>query len=240
MLKSKQLLALFAGLVLVSANAVAQSEIAASRILEDLKNGMDVSYENVTITGDLDLTYYFEKKYDDEYSKRRSWFDTGDNEVEEMIESKIRFVNCTFDDDVLAYYHDDRTEYTFTASFEQSVQFVKCTFSGRSAFKYSEFEEGADFSGSSFDEEALFKYAKFERSTSFKAATFDDDANFKYAKFRQGLDFSNTKFNYDLNLKYAKIRGDFGHNDMNVRRDLDVKYTEVNGDSFSKYLIKEE
>ena len=225
--------------VLIGSSALAQTTIQASDILEDVRQGKEVSYENVEISGDLDFTFYFEKKNEDRYSRRRSWA-SSDNEVEEWVESKIRFVNCTFQDDVLAYYHDDRTEYTFTASFERSVEFVNCTFDGASAFKYSTFEEGADFSQSEFDEIALFKYAKFERSTSFQGAKFGDDANFKYAKFRQGLDFSSTRFNNDLNLKYAKIRGDFAHSDMDVRNDLDVKYTEVNGESFSKYLIKSE
>ena len=214
--------------------------ISAEDILKDIKRGKDISYTNVTITGTLDLTYYFEKKYEEEYSKKKSWFGSDENSVEETIEVSINFTNCTFEDDVLAYYHDDRSEYTFVANFENDVIFKKCTFNNKSAFKYSEFEGESNFSESDFNEEALFKYAEFERFADFGGAVFNDDANFKYAEFNRGLDFSYTSFDRDLNLKYAKIRGDFSSRKMSVKYDLDVKYTEVNGESFSKYLLSED
>jgi len=214
----------------------AQNSVDASVIIEKARKGESIAYENVTITGDLDFTFYFEKKREDQYSsKKRGW---DDNSVEEIITSKIAFVNCTFKDGVLAYINDDRTDFTFTASFDNVVVFRNCKFEEESAFKHSSFDENVDFSGSTFDEEALFKYAKFEEYADFKEATFNSDANFKYAKFREGLDFSGTTFRRDLNLKYAKISGEFNAKGMDIQDDLDVKYTEINGESFSKYLIK--
>ena len=220
-----------------SASLYAQKEVSAKEIIKKITAGEQVSYQGVTIDGDLDLTYYFEKKFEDQYaSKKKSW--NNDNVIEEIIRSKIVFENCTFKNGVIAYYHDDRTEFTFTASFRQEVVFKDCIFEEKSAFKYSDFERVADFSGSKFNEEALFKYAKFEEYVDFSGAVFEEDANFKYTKFHDGVNLSNTVFREDLNLKYAKISGDFKADNMDVQEDLDVKYTKINGDSFSKYLLK--
>ena len=43
--------------------------------------------------------------------------------LKEQIESSISFINCTFEDNVYAYYHDEDSEYTFVANFENDVIF---------------------------------------------------------------------------------------------------------------------
>ncbi len=227
-------------LLVTSKYSLGQSTIDARDILGDIKNGKDVSFKNVKIVGDLDLTYYFEKKYEEKYDLKKSWFGSNNNVVEEIIESNIRFENCIFEDDVLAYIHDDYSDYTFIASFNNNVTFKNCKFEEKSTFKYSEFYSKTDFSESTFNEEANFKYAKFRQSIDFGNAFFDDDANFKYAKFKDGLNFSYTIFDRDLDLKYAKIDGDFSSTKMTVKYDLNVKYAKVNGESFSKYLLNQD
>jgi len=214
--------------------------VSAENILRGIRRGEDINYQNATIKGTLDLTYYFEKKNEDKYSRKKSWFGSDENTVEETIEVSLNFVNCNFEDDVLAYFHDERTGYTFVANFENDVIFKGCKFNNKSAFKYSEFEGKSNFSESTFSEEALFKYAEFERLADFGGVFFDDDANFKYAEFNRGLDFSYTSFDRDLTLKYAKIKGDFSSTKMKVKYNLDVKYTEINGEGFSKYLLSED
>jgi len=228
----------FCILMLFTINALAQKTISSNEIIEKARRGEPITYDNVIIEGTVDFTFYFEKKNEEEFSRKRSKWNDSNNSIEEMISSEIVFVDCIFKDGVIAYYHDDYTEFTFTASFSKVVVFKNCKFEEESAFKYSDFREKTDFSGSSFDEEALFKYAKFYDYADFHQAAFDDDANFKYAKFKNGLDFSNASFDKDLNLKYAKIDGDFKSDNMDIRDDLDVKYTEINGESFSKYLLK--
>jgi len=154
---------------------VAQKTIDAKEILSAIKNGKDVSYENVTITGTLDLTFMDEKA--PELPKKRKWYkNNGSNSIEEQIEGKISFVNCVFSDNVLAYIHDEDSEYTFIANFEDDVAFTNCTFKGNALFKYSDFERDADFSGSKFEENTTFKYAKFDKNVSFANTTFDEDA----------------------------------------------------------------
>lgn len=218
----------------ISITAKAQQTVSASEIMEAVKKGEDVNYSNVTVTGVLDFTFMEEKEGD--LPRRRSWWrGGGDNTVNEDIESRISFTNVTFQDHVIAYYHDKRTEYTFTADFEKEVTFKNCDFQRDAMFKYSTFERGASFSGAQFNGESTFKYAEFEEEGDFSNAFFDDDAIFKYTKFRSGASFNAAKFDRSLDMKYTKVRGDFDMKDMVVRWDMDTKYAEVNGRNLDRY-----
>ena len=227
---------LVAFLSIFSFSAWSQSTVSAADIMADIKSGKDITYENVTITGILDFTY-MEEKEDDLPVRRRWWRSGGNNVINEVIESRINFVNVTFEDDVIAYFHNDRTEYTFTADFESDVVFKNCTFQRDAMFKYSQFERDASFEGSDFQRETTFKYAEFEEKALFAETTFEKDAIFKYTKFRDGVSFEQARFERTLDMKYTKVRGDFDVKGLYVRWDFDTKYTDINGRGFSKYML---
>ena len=232
--KSLQLMLLLCAMVFTT-SLKAQNTVKATDIMEAIKNGEEVSYQNVVVIGVLDFTFMDEKM--DELPSRSRWWRNGDNEVEEYIESKISFKNVVFEEDVLAYYHDKRSGYTFTADFEKSVTFENCDFKRNAMFKYSTFEEGASFAGTKFNDENTFKYAQFEEMADFSNAYFDDDAIFKYSKFRDGVSFNGAQFDRSVDMKYTQVRGDFDVKDMDVRWDIITKYAEINGRSFSRYLL---
>lgn len=243
-------------LISLSSYVVSAQSIDAQKISQMAKEGKDLTYENATISGVLDLTPYQEKK-DDLPSK--SWFGMNTNAIDHTIVGNITFVNCTFEDDVLAYFHDDKSEYTFNADFEGDVIFKNCNFKKGAAFKYSNFDGIADFSGSSirdeanfkyaefnnesyfnkidFSSEANFKYAEFDELVSFAGSIFDSEANFKYTEIDNGVDFSNALFNGLLNLKYTELNGPVNLKNFKVNSSMDTKYTTVNGQDFSTYLV---
>jgi len=224
-------------ILFITSSLFAQQKIKASDILNDMKKGKTISYENVTITGILDMTYMDDKLPN--LPRKHKWYKNGSsNSIEEKIESKILFVNCVFEDDVLAYIHDEDSGYTFIADFENDVRFKNCQFKRNAMFKYSDFEGNADFSGSKFAESNTFKYTKFENKVSFANAIFEETANFKYTKFKKGVSFKNTRFEEDLNFKYTKVRGDFNIDGMKVAHEVNSKYTDINGKGFSKYLLE--
>jgi len=235
-IKKRTVLSFILVTFLMSSNVFAQQTVKASDIMKDIKMGKTVSYDNVTITGTLDMTFMNDKLPD--LPKKRSWWKNGgSNSVEEQIESSISFTNCTFEDNVYAYFHDDDSEYTFVANFENDVRFTNCTFKGEALFKYSDFEKNADFSGSKFGDRTTFKYAKFDQNVSFANTVFDEDAIFKYSQFRDGVSFNNAKFEDDLDIKYTKVNGEFDIKNMTVADNIDSKYTKINGKGFSKYLL---
>ncbi|NNC70752.1 MAG: pentapeptide repeat-containing protein [Flavobacteriaceae bacterium] len=224
-------------ILFLSLTISAQRTVSAADILDDIKSGKAISYKNVTITGALDMTFMDEKLPD--LPKKYKWYKTGgSNAIKESIEGKISFVNCVFEDDVLAYFHDEDSKYTFTASFENDVSFKNCEFKRNAMFKYSSFEGNADFSGSKFQKESTFKYAKFDSFVSFSNTLFEEYATFKYTKFKDGVSFNNAQFEDALNLKYTKVRGDFNVSGLQVAHEINSKYTDINGDGFSKYLLK--
>ncbi len=227
---------LFIVTLLFSTSILAQETVNASRILDAIKKGKTISYENATITGTLDMTFMHEKM-DDLPTKRKWWGNNGSNSIEESIDSKITFINCVFKDDVLAYIHDEGSGYTFIANFENDVRFKNCEFKNNALFKYSGFEGNADFSGSTFKEINTFKYAKFDNRVSFANTVFEETANFKYSKFRDGVSFKNARFKDNLNLKYTKVNGDFNIAGMKVSNEVNSKYTDINGKGFSKYML---
>jgi hypothetical protein len=248
-------------LFLVSSFTFAQKTIEASDIMKHIKAGKSISYKNATVVGVLDFTYMDEAIKKLPNKKKNSWWNdnSSDNSIKKLIDVKVSFTNCTFQNDVLAYIPDEDSGYTFVASFENITIFKDCKFEGKAMFKYSRFERNSDFSGSYFNEDSTFKYAKFDKNISFENTTFDEIATFKYAKFSknvsfsnsvfkdsvtfkytqfsEGVSFKNTHFKEDLNIKYMKVSGDFNISNMKVAYDIDSKYTKINGKSFSKYLI---
>ncbi len=235
-LSSKLRIAMLILFAMFVVRGFAQTKVDASQIMKDMKDGKSVSYENATIVGDLDFTYMDEKLPD--LPKRSKWWNSGSNEVDESIDVQISFRNCTFEDDVLAYIHDDPSNYTFTADFDKKVTFENCVFERNAMFKYSDFDDQVNFSGSKFQKESTFKYAEFDERADFSNTRFDDDATFKYAEFDEGGSFKNAVFEESLNIKYLKARGDFDIAGLDVRDDIDAKYTKINGQSFTNYLLR--
>ncbi len=242
----------------VSLQAVSQQTLDAQTILQDLKEGKSVALRNTIIRGDLDLTYMQEAIQ--KLPKKFKWIAMEDNTIEKQITAKLSFENCTFENDVLAYIHDEDSKYTFVANFEDDVIFNNCTFKGKAMFKYSDFEEITDFRGAQFLDDstfkyasfssdisfyntffkdvATFKYAKFKKFVSFANTVFKDEVVFKYTEFKNGLSLNNVKFEDDLDIKYLDVSGDFNITNMTIAGSVDAKYASINGKDFSSYLVK--
>lgn len=214
----------------------AQSSVNASQIMMDIREGKNISLENMTIVGDLDFTY-MDEKLPDLPRKSRWWNNGNSNTVEESIDVAVTFKNCTFEGDVLAYIHEDKSGYTFVADFDRDVVFSDCTFNANAMFKYSDFDGKVDFSGADFQRKSTFKYAEFDERADFSDSRFDDDATFKYAQFDEGASFKHAVFEESWNIKYMKARGEFDITGLEVRDDIDAKYTKINGKSFTNYLV---
>lgn len=247
-------------LLLISALAFSQKNINASEIMNEIKNGKDISYSNTTIIGVLDFTF-MQDALKNIPKRKKSWWggNSSDNEIKKQIKNKISFINCTFTNNVLAYIPDEDSGYTFTASFDKEVVFKQCVFKEKAMFKYSKFDSSADFSDVKFEDDTTFKYAKFKknssffntlfkepatfkyskfnRKVSFENSVFEESTSFKYTKFNNGVSFKNVNFNEDLNLKYTQVTGEFDITGMKVAYDIDSKFTKINGKGFNKHVI---
>ncbi|MGB2906947.1 MAG: pentapeptide repeat-containing protein [Candidatus Aminicenantaceae bacterium] len=252
----KKFAAIILSVALLSVTAVAQSRVETNDILKSIDEGTAVEYRDVTVVGDLDLTKLKDMTPDKDNKRSRN----SSNTFWYHVRSPLKFIDCTFQDDVIAYYHDDKKNETHNAVFHADALFTGCEFQGKSAFKYSTFHEGADFSKTSYRKEALFKYTKFRTEVSFSGSTFANDANFKYTEFPKNADFSgvefedlanfkytefprgvsfkNAVFQGDANFKYTKFSEPFDFEDTEFEDSADFKYTKLEGKSFTLYLLK--
>lgn len=208
----------------------AQTRVNASEIIAKINRGEAVTYKNAEIVGVLDLTrldnMQLEKKADNKNST---------NEYISTVKAPLTFVNCTFKDNVLAYFNPDnqdvklfnRKNEVYNTNFDKAVRFENCVFEGYSAFKYSKFRDEVSFAGSSFQHEALFKYSKFYKSANFTNARFTEEANFKYVTFPAEASFGNASFRREANFKYAKFSGDADFKAANFNGLANFKYTKV-------------
>ena len=246
--------------LLQSLVAFTQETIDAIDIMKDIKAGKNISISNAIIEGTLDFTDMEEKLQTLPKRKPKWWKNKGNNKnVKNTIRVNISFVNCTFKNDVLAYYPDNESSgYIFIANFEGDVIFKNSIFERKALFKHSYFKEKTsfenvkfqgdttfknsdfrtvtNFSNTSFQYDATFKHSIFKKFIDFSDAIFKENVTFKHTKFKGGVSFKNVKFEESLNIKHAVIIGKFDISGMKVAYDIDSKHTKINGDSFSNYL----
>jgi hypothetical protein len=221
--------------LLVAVTAVAQPKIKASEIIGKINAGQAVEYSNVEIEGDLDLTNLESRTL--EHSSVSTPFNHGNEEYQSTVEVSLKFINCTFLGDVLAYYSIENNNETYVAHFRKDVTFTNCKFMNASEFKYSEFRGAAVFTGSTFNEEANFKYAEFSNGPSFSNVKFDEGADFKYTEFPRETSFEKASFSGLANFKYTKFRSPLNMNGAAFNGSEDFKYTEIDGRNFTSYLL---
>ena len=226
-------------LAFVGTEVSAQKEVSAKTIFEMIDKGQNVNYQDITISGDLDLT---------ELSNKKRIKNKGDyEEYKSYVEVPISFKNCTFKGDVIAYKNleDGKNRKigngninwnigngtTYTTDFEKNVVFENCTFIRKTEFKYSDFAEKSSFGGSKFAQEANFKYADFKQVAVFAKCDFNESANFKYTTFKQDTDFYDARFNNYADFKYTNFSDRVTFKNSSFGNYADFKYAEFRDDA---------
>lgn len=146
--------------------------IAAQDLLAQIRSGEPLDYDNVTITGQLDLGLI-------DGPVKQSIIITnsrlqGPVRIEAVIFSGILDLRgCTFQD---------------------NVSFIKSRFQGDAKFSGSKFLRQADFANTYFGALASFISTRFLNDSSFGNAQFDGDAVFLDSSFVNDVDFNYAKF----------------------------------------------
>ncbi|MFD2570984.1 pentapeptide repeat-containing protein [Spirosoma soli] len=237
--------------------AFAQKTIDAKEIIEKINRRQAVSYQNVTITGDFDLTNLANRKE----IREGNW--RGDSQqFLSVVDVPMTFKNCTFKGKFLAYRTEEQekrllnmTNIVYNTDFTEAVTIENCQFEDNVAFKYSvfsqralftgntfrdealfkytKFRNAADFSGSTFRDYADFKYTKFDEASAFQKASFERAADFKYTKFDEGVDFRQARFNGNADFKYTHFPRGTKFDDVRFEGSTDFKYTTLDGRKFA-------
>jgi uncharacterized protein YjbI with pentapeptide repeats len=211
------------------APTLAQKTVDAKEIIDRINRKEAVSYQNVTITGDLDLTNLANRRE----VREGTW--RGDSrEYLSVVDVPLSFKNCTFNGRFLAYRVDDQdgrrlkmSNTVYNADFTEAVTFEGCTFRDDAAFKYSHFSQRAIFAANTFQENALFKYSKFNNEANFGGSTFRDYADFKYTKFDESSSFQNVAFERYADFKYTKFDERVDFSQARFTSNADFKYTQL-------------
>lgn len=221
------LTSLFVALITI-APILAQSTVSASDIIAKINRDEAVSYQNVTITGDLDLTSLANRKE----VREGSW--KGDSqEFLSVVNAPLSFRDCRFTGNVLAYRTDEEDERrllkmsnkVYNTDFTEAVTIENCTFEKDAAFKYSTFRQRAIFTDNTFRDDALFKYAKFRSAADFSGSTFRGYADFKYTKFDESSTFEKVAFGKYADFKYTKFDEKADFRQARFTNTADFKYT---------------
>jgi len=218
--------------LVASTATFAKDKVKASDIINQINEGRAVEYTNAEIEGDLDFTNLANER------PVGNRFTSFDNETyKSTVEVSVKFTDCIFIGDVLAYYSFPRKHETHIAHFEKDAIFKNCVFKKASEFKYSEFNGAANFAGCAFNEAANFKYAQFSSGPVFASAKFESGADFKYTKFPSETSFEKATFHGLANFKYTKFRSPLNMTEVAFEGSEDFKYTRIDGRSFTSYLL---
>ena len=217
------------------------TEVPASDILEQIENGEDIYYENVRITGELDLS---EIELETVFVTRPVWqIRTFGLEKElNIVESKITIKNSIFKNEV--DFSD--TQLIKSLNFQDSsflgrANFTDARFTGPANFNNVSFGGDAIFSDVSFTDLASFGDAKFSGNAYFWGASFSGDANFRDASFFDDADFYGANFSGGASFRNAKFdRVDFLNTSFTEVSlyEADFDSMKVNWSSFKKPLVE--
>lgn len=218
---------------------LAQRVVNAKEIFDKVDRKQAVSYENVTVEGDLDFTSLSNR----ELVKEGNW--GGSETYLATVQVPMAFRNCTFKGKFLGYRTEQRmgglvnvNSKLFNADFNESLTFENCTFDDVAAFKYSHLRQRATFTGCRFREGANFKYTQFKDASDFSNCAFRTYADFKYTNFGESTAFQNSRFDGIADFKYTKFGERVSFRSARFDNVADFKYTHLpNGSDFDNTVF---
>ncbi len=235
----KKLLTSILFLLFAVAMSFAQRVVNAKEIFDKIDHKQAVSYENVTIEGDLDLTSLANR----ERVQNGNWGST--ETYLATVEVPLTFRNCTFRGKLLAYRTTQGIGGTlrlngvlYNADFNEALTFDHCTFEDDAAFKYAHLRQRATFAGCRFREGANFKYTRFDGTSDFGNCTFRVVADFKYTNFDEATGFQNARFDGAADFKYTQFGERVSFEGAHFDHVADFKYTHLpNGSTFDNAVF---
>ncbi len=201
--------------------------IAAQDILAQIRSGEPLNYDNVTITGQLDLGPGVEPVK--QSIRITNSFFQGPLRIEAVNFAEVLDLRgCVFEDDVSFVKSVFQKDAKFSgARFQKQADFAETYFQGPASFISALFQNDSSFGNAQFNGDAVFldsgfasdvdfNYAKFLRSGSFWNANFEDvsffetefagQVTFRATKFRGNATFAATRFESDVLFREARFQ----------------------------------
>ena len=209
-------------------------KVSAEDILDQLRNGSDVSYDHVLIYGDLELQDPQNKSGSEEEGLR--------DQSADMINSSIRITRSIFNGNVKL----ENKIFKNIARLENNV------FIGDVHFNGSKFMHETSFNGSKFKKSAFFLKSKFFNSMSlrrilfegycgFDAAVFEEKASLRGVSFLGDTSFSKTVFENSTTFEDSSCRGNFSFYKTSFMKEVNFLRSRLEGKQnlFSKAVFSD-
>jgi len=173
----------------------AKTEISVEKIEKLIEKGKDVTISNALIKGKLDFTLLSEKYIESVNSYRTE------------ISSNITFMDCVFEDEVVAQRKDG--EITYRTNFQKNVTFINCKFEKEIVLRQSNIFGLVNFTGSFFKGDANFEGINFVSvDVYFTECIFKEAARFQNTMFSGNVNFLKTEFYKEANFQQTTVKRD--------------------------------
>lgn len=172
-------LTVIAALVL-SFSALGQApakKISADKIIKQIEEGKKISYENVTVTGDLDLSNLSKRINDATYPEKGKTARV----YTATIKQPIAFKNVIFAGRLDFFRKDENANEIkeYRTAFADSVAFENCTFNKTTNFELTNFDGSVSFESSVFKTQPSFIRVGLQKTPNFAKTVFENGSLFK-------------------------------------------------------------
>ena len=168
--------------------------VAASKILDEIKAGEPLDFDDCIIAGDLEISAL---KIKGPVHFNRTIF-----------RNPVKANNAAFNSDA----------YFWNADFNDYADFQYANFNGYTDFRYADFNGYADFWGANFNGKAVFHGANFNRAATFVDVDFNDNAYFRNATFNIAY-FQSAQFDKEAKFDNARFAGETSFESSQFKED---------------------
>jgi uncharacterized protein YjbI with pentapeptide repeats len=200
----------------------APQEIPASEIIGQIRDGLPVYYNDVIITGILNLS---------EVNKV-----TNSLEIVNSTISESNFDGIAFEKDAVFWGTSFRNASFKNTSFSANADFINTSFLNVS-FVGAAFNQPVFFDGAKFRESVSFEDSHFQKDTFFSWACFLGDADFNYTQFNYYSYFVGTKFLENAHFSDVKFGGFLDFSSATITHDANFLRSEFQGAGFDDVFV---
>ena len=207
----------------LAAQAEPSRMVDAGEILKKIELGQPVDYQNVIVTGDLDLNRVAALSLPAQRTAQKSSAGMA------VVASPISITNSIILNDVNFSSVILENVINFQGTkFNDIAKFSDAQFRQEAKFERAQFNQTADFSGAQFERRAGFFPVQFRQDAIFTQVKFNQTADFKNVQFNQKADFVGTWFQQNVLLWRAKFDGTVHFNGAQFIQTADFKRAEFN------------
>ena len=184
---------LMAMLVLSTACAYAQKQMASTELVNQISQGKSLIYENVSFIGDIDLSNLGNNTETGKYPENGKTAYVLTN----FVKLPVSFKNCTFKGKLImctkAEGANEKREYR--VEFTDNVIFQNCIFEKVADFELTNFDKAVSFEGSVFKEQPRFVRMGLYQKPNIQGLKLEKDCLFQFDQSKKEQVFTTKELN---------------------------------------------